>query len=242
MMATTLVPPPAAAPRQAPGEVRFVAIRANLMPDEVLSARQADVVRKQVVMGLIAVVVLLIGWYAMSWWQTRAANDSLAEVQRQGIALQSQQTQFTPLVHAQSEITNIRNQLQQLMVGDLSWKTMLTTLRAKAPAGVEFTSITGTVTAGAAATTTPGADGGLLNQTGSATVGQLTITGTAPDKRTVAAYADALSTVPGVTAPLIASVQAGARPVTFTITAVITSDALGGKYSTTAASGATGGN
>jgi Tfp pilus assembly protein PilN len=240
MMATTLVSPSPATSRPTSGEIRFVAIRANLMPDEVLSARQVVVVRKQVLLGLVAVLVMLIAWFAASWWQTRAANDELADAQRQGLALQSQQTQFTPLVQAQAQIANIRSELEQVMVGDLSWKAMLTTVRDKAPAGVTLQSIAGSVTSASSG------PGDVLNQTGSASIGELTLNGQAPDKRTVAAYADALSRVSGVTAPLISAVQASTSDVTFTITALITSDALGGRYATatdgTGTPTATGGN
>jgi Tfp pilus assembly protein PilN len=243
-MATTLVPPsPSPAPsRPSAGEIRFVAVRASLMPDEVLSARQVLVVRKQVLLSLVAVLIALIAWFGLSWWQTQSANSNLDDLQRQGVALQSQQGQFTPLVQAQAQITNTRGQLEQLMVGDLSWKTMLTTLRDKAPAGVALQTISGDVTDSAAGTANAT---GVLNQTGSSSIGVLTVTGTAPDKRTVAAYADALSRVKGVAAPLISSVQSAARPVTFTITADITSDALGGRYATSDATGVavgTGGN
>jgi Tfp pilus assembly protein PilN len=246
-MATTLVPPSPspASSRASTGEVRFVAVRANLMPSEVLSDRQVLVVRKQVLLGLVAVLVLLIGWFGLSWWQTRSANNELAAAQRQGVALQSQQTQFTPLVQAQAQIDNIRTELEQVMVGDLSWKTMLTTVRAKAPSGIGVDSITGAVsTAGKTGGTT--AAGDVLNQTGSASIGQLTIGGTAPDKKSVAAYADALTKVTGLTAPLISTVQTETTGVTFTINALITSDALGGKYAVatdgTGTPATTGGN
>jgi Tfp pilus assembly protein PilN len=234
-MATTLVPPAPPARESTGSGLRFVAIRANLLPDEVLSARQVVVVRKQVLLGLVGVLVALIAWYALSWWQTNSANSALAATQRQGESLQSQQGQYTPLVQAQGQIANLRTQLQQLMVGDMSWKTMISSVRGAAPAGVAVQSLSGTITLG---TNTTQLD--VLNETGSLSVGQLNITGTAPDKRTVAAYADALSKVKGLTAPLISTVQASSRPVTFTITASITADALGGRYSAPAAT--TGGN
>ena len=237
-MATTLVPPsPSASPSPAPaaaGDFRFVAVRASLMPEEVLSARQVVVMRKQVLLGLVAVFAVLVAWFGLSWWQTRSANDQLADAQRQGIELQSQQNQFTPLVQAQADINNIQTELAQVMVGDLSWKTMLSAVRDKAPAGVSISAISGDVAANSA--TAQG--GSVLNQTGSASVGQLTISGSASDKRTVATYADALAKVPGLTAPLISGVQSDATSLTFTITAVITTDAFGGKYAT--ASGGTG--
>jgi Tfp pilus assembly protein PilN len=231
-MATTLVPPSPAPAREAAGALRFVAIRANLMPEEVLSARQVVVVRKQVLLGLVAVVVALIGWYGLSWWQTSSANSALESTQRQGEALQSQQNQYTPLVQAQAQIANIRTQLQQLMGGDIPWKTMISSVRGAAPAGLVVQSLTGTLTPANIA-----GSPNVLNETGTASVGTLTVTGTAPDKRTVAAYADALGKVKGVTAPLISAVQASSRPVTFTIMAVLTTDALGGRYTAPAATG-----
>jgi Tfp pilus assembly protein PilN len=235
MMATTLLPPSQAASRDATGELRFVVIRANLMPEEVLSARQVVVVRKQVVLGLVAVLVALIAWYGLSWWQTNSANSALEGTQRQGMALQSQQNQYTPLVQAQGQIANIRTQLEQLMVGDLQWKTMINSVRGAAPAGLVVQSITGNITPPTGTPTT-----NILNTSGAAAVGTLNVTGTAPDKRTVAAYADALGKVKGLTSPLISGIQASSRPITFTIAVPITADALGGRYSTPTV--ATGGN
>ncbi|MBN9620713.1 MAG: hypothetical protein J0H43_13445, partial [Actinobacteria bacterium] len=69
-----------------------------------------------------------------------------------------------------------------------------------------------------------------LNQTGQATVGSLLVAGSAPDKGTVAAYADQLATVTGLTAPLVTSVNAAGRSVSFTLDVVITAQALGGRY------------
>lgn len=242
-MATTLVPP-TAAPKPVSGDVRFVSVRARLLPDEVVSARRVDVVRKQVVVALLVVFVLLIGWYGLSKWQTSSANGDLGRARHNGVALQNEQNQFGPLVTAQSKTAATQSQLQKLMVGDLSWKSMLVTLASKAPAGVTINTVDGTVTAGAAAATTAGTavtGNALLNQTGKATVGTVTVTGAAPDKRTVAAYADSLATVQGLTAPLVSSVQAQTKGVTFTISAVITSDALGGRYARTT-TGLSGGN
>jgi Tfp pilus assembly protein PilN len=238
MMATTLVPEVAAPKPDIGPEPRFVVIRAHLVPEEVIIARRAEVVRKQVIVGLVVVVALLIGWFTLSWWQTRSANHDLAATQQQGVTLQSQEDQFSPLVHAQGDIQRIQSQLQKLMVGDLSWKTMLNTLRTHAPAGVTLTSVTGDITAGSTSGSAATAPNALMTGGGIA-VGQLTISGAAPDKRSVAAYADALAKVAGLSAPLISSVQATTHPVLFTITAVITNEALGGRYAVPAAGAAT---
>jgi Tfp pilus assembly protein PilN len=226
-MATTLIPP-TPSPRPPAAKAQHVAVRAHLLPDEIVSARQTEVVRKQVLLGLAIVVALLVGWFGLSWWQTHSANDQLSTAQQQGVALQRQQRQFEPLVTAITQTANINGQLQQLMAGDLSWNQMLATVRKKAPSGISVGSIDGMITAGAAAgsDTTPDPGTSVLNSSGKPTIGSLTVTGLAHDKRSIAAYADQLGTVPGLTAPLISNLQLDNRVFTFTIGAVITSDAL----------------
>lgn len=227
----TILTPSTATPKPVNGDLRAVSVRAWLLPDEIISARQVKALRKQVLIGLVVVVVLLIGWFGLSKWQTSSANSNLHRAHEQGVSLQDQQSRYAPLVEAQTQITSIKSQLQTLMTGDLSWKTMLTTLQSKAPRGVAFDSVNGIVTAGGAAVpgSTP-AGSTVLNMTGKPTVGQLTITGTAPDKRSVAAFSDALATVPGLTAPLISNVTVAEKTVKFSVSVVITSDALGGRY------------
>jgi flagellar basal body-associated protein FliL len=247
-MTTTMVPP-TPTPKPTSSALRYVTMRADLMPAEVISARQTVVVRKQVMLGLLVIVALLIAWFGVSWWQTTSARSDLHDAQHSGVALQKQQAQYAPLVAAQAEIGTIQGQLQKLMVGDLSWKTMVTTLRLVEPNGVTLTNVTGSVTAGAAAGVNPAVgklvNSGVLNVTGKLQVGQLTVTGTAPTKTSIAAYADKLGTVLGLTAPLITNVTAtpGDHTFTFTINLVVTADALGGRYALPATtSPATGGH
>lgn len=244
-MATTLVhePPPAKLPTS--DSVRFVAVRANLLPDEIVSARQSDVVRKQVLFGLLVVVALLIGWFGLSWWQTAVANSDLDDAQHQATALQNQQSEFGPLVSTQGRADLIRRQLHNLMAADLSWPKMMSTLRAQAPAGVRVTGVTGSVTVGVPATSAGNGinplNGNVLNASGRLAVGQLTINGTSGTKSGVAAYVDKLATVPGLAAPLITSVTTSGTVATFTVNVLITTDALGGRYSAPVPAPQTGG-
>jgi Tfp pilus assembly protein PilN len=239
-MATTMTPP-TAAPKPGSGrELRFVSVRANLLPDEIISDRQTDAVRRQVLLGLVVVVALLVGWFGLSWWQTSSSRSDLDDARHQTTALLNQQQEFGPLVQSQAEAATIQAHLQKLMTGDLSWKAMLTTLRSKAPAGVNLTTVTGNVVTSLPGGTPPTTTS--LNQTGKQSVGTLIITGTAHDKRTVAAYADQLGKIKGLTAPLISSVTTAATSVTFTVNLIVTSDALGGRYAAAAVVPATGGH
>jgi Tfp pilus assembly protein PilN len=245
MMTATMVPPsPTPTPKPGGGALRHVTVRANLMPDEVISARQTVVVRKQVMLGVLVVVALLIAWFGLSWWQTHSARGDLDDAQARGVALQTQQKQFAPLVSAQSQIGTINSQLHKLMAGDLSWTTMLGTLRSNAPSGIDLTQVGGVISAGAATSSNSQVKPSVLNESGKSQIGQLTVTGTAPSKNTVAAYADKLATVRGLTAPLITSATSAdnSHALTFTINLVITTDALGGRYATPDLSTATGGH
>jgi Tfp pilus assembly protein PilN len=206
------------------------------------------VVRKQVMLGLLMVVALLIAWFGLSWWQTHAARGDLSDAQARGVALHTQQQQYTPLVNAQTQIGTIGTQLHKLMAGDLSWTTMLTTLRRQAPSGIALTQVGGVISAGAATTGTSTTAGqvkpSVLNMSGKSQIGQLTVTGTAPSKDAIASYADKLGSVRGLTAPLITSTTttAGSHTLTFTVNLVITTDALGGRYAAPDLSTATGGH
>lgn len=234
-MATTLVHEPPAPKAPATDGLRFVAVRANLLPDEIVGARQLEVVRKQVVLGLVAVVALLIAWFGFSWWQTTLAHGDLDDAQHRTSALQQQQDEFAPLVQAQNEAAAIHRQLQTLMAADVPWKTVIADLRSHAPAGVSLSNVAASLNVGTPGTTSGPVALSPLNQTGKQTIGQITITGRAGSKNAVAAYADVLGKLTGLTAPLITSVTAQGSAVTFTVNVAITTDALGGRFAPTAA-------
>jgi Tfp pilus assembly protein PilN len=161
--------------------------------------------------------------------------------------LQNQQLEYGPLVKAQNQSQLIHQQLLHLMTADMSWTKMLGTLRSVAPDGVRVTNVTGSLTApGIPGITSSGLTpaqlgANALNQTGRLTIGELQVSGTAGTKNAVAAYADKLATVRGLTAPIVTDVTATSGAVTFTVNVLVTSDALGGRFSTASAAPTTGG-
>lgn len=232
---TTMIAPEMPAPSTE--AIRFVAIRANLLPDEITDARRARRMARMVAVGLVALLVLLAAGYAVTMWQTTGAKDSLATVQRKSAALQSQQHKFGPLVTAQSQAASIKAELTKLMAGDLQWRDLLAVLRKGAGGGVRITSVTGTTTFGGGGVPADTGGTAIFNQTGKQQVGTLTIAGTAPDKNAVAAYIDTLTKIPGLTAAFPASVTGLSGKVIFAASVIITSDALGGRYSATSTGG-----
>jgi hypothetical protein len=70
----------------------------------------------------------------------------------------------------------------------------------------------------------------VLNTSGQVAVGSITITGSARDKNSVAAFADKLTTVKGIAAPFVSSVTGAKGDITFSVNALITANALGGRF------------
>lgn len=244
---TTLVMPHGPTPSPEPvhtasGPIRYVAVRANLLPDELVTSRRSGALKHRIAAGLGAVLAVMIAWYGITLWGTSSARHDLSKAKQQYTIMQAQQGKYQELVHAQQQSTAIKGALAKIMSGDLQWKDMLASLRGAAPHGVKIDSISGTTGSAAAGSNagTNGAGLGVLNTTGKAQVGTLTITGTAPNKDQVAAFVDSLSAVTGITAVYPTSATTAGSGVSFAISALITSDALGGRFSSQSAS--SGGN
>lgn len=211
--------------------LRFVPIHANLLPEEVVAARRARTTRKRMGIGLGALAALLVVWFGFAKFQTAGARGDLEKAQAQSVTLQNTVRSYAPLVTAQSQSAAIQKSLQRLMAGDIQWVDLLATLQRTARGGITVTTVSGTVD-DLTDPTAPAAVNGysVLNQSGEKQVGTLTVTGSAPDKNSVAAYIDALASVKGLTAPFPANVAGQRGQVTFTATILITADALGGRF------------
>jgi Tfp pilus assembly protein PilN len=241
MTTTTLPPAPAPGPASPVQTNRFVSIRANLLPTEIADKRRLRQLKRRSGLSLVALVAVLLAWFVFAWLQTTTTKSSLSSAQHRNRSLLAQEQQFGPVVTAQAQSAAIRSELAQLMTGDVNWTTMLRKLRAAAPAGVQISTVTASISP-QAVNATSGGGIGVLNQTGQLPVGQLTITGSAPDKNSVAALVDRLTKVPGLAAPFPASVSGQAGTVTYTANMLITSEVLGGRYASSSGSATTGGH
>jgi Tfp pilus assembly protein PilN len=212
---------PVAAEPDAP--VRFVRIRANLLPDEIVAARRLSRLKRRMGVGIGALAVLLAAGYGYSWWQTSKAEDSLATAQFQTNDLTSKLTSFEPLIAAQTQTTQIRSELSTAMADDLQWSKLIASVSKAAGGQLVVTSFGGTISASVEASP--------LNNSGQQIVGTLTISGNTPDYRSVASFVDTLSTLKGLAVVDPATVSGGAHgEYTFSVTVSLTTDALGGRF------------
>lgn len=226
-MTTTLIPlDPATSPQRS---TRILTISANLLPDEIVAARQARRTRGWVIVAVALVACLCAGWFAYALHQKQEADKALTASATTVIDLQRDQREFSETVRVQSDTALLTKQLTAVMANDLDWATLLATLRSTGtPSRIAIVGVNGTLAVAADTASTAGALAGTDTVT---SVGSLVVTGTGPDKKAVAAYVDALGKQPLLTNPFVTSVASDQNGgVTFSLKVDITSTALCGRF------------
>jgi Tfp pilus assembly protein PilN len=210
---------PAVSPQHAN---RVLPIRANLLPSEITSDRNAKRVRFGLVGAVLAVLLLVGGWYAYAVKAKTDAEDSRNVVAEQVRTAQRAKRSHQDVTTIVQEKETITQTLTTLLADDLPWATVLARVRAGSPAGLIITTMTGSLSDG----------------TNIAVVGTLNIEGEAKDKKTIAKYIDALRKTNGITNPYLTSVdKAEDGLLSFHMTAAITTDALCGQFTNSCTTG-----
>lgn len=207
--------------------LRIPRIVADLLPEEIVNARRGNRARRQVIAALVGLTVLMAVWYGLAHYHTYLAGDSVVAAEDGTRRLTRQQSEYDSVVKAQADAQAVSAQLAKLLANDLQWSTLLASLQAAAPDGVTITTVSGSVGVAAEA----GAPAG------SPPVGVLTVSGTAPSKPAVAAYVDALATVPGTANPLLSDASQNLEKVQFTVRLELTKAALAGRFTPTKEAG-----
>lgn len=237
-MATTALMPvdPASSPQSIS---RVLSIRANLLPAEIMAGRNARRMRVVVIAAVVLVAVLLGAWYAHARSEKSEADQELTDVSAQVAIVRQSQNKYQDVVTIKTQNEAITKQLTTLMANDLPWATVIDTIR---DAGTD-TDITISGISGSLADGTSSANS-LPSASTASTVVTLQITGSGPDKKTVAKYVEALGALPDVANPYLSSatqneaaVPGGAATVTFTLSAEVTTKALCGRFTVTCKAG-----
>jgi Tfp pilus assembly protein PilO len=200
---------------------RIPAIRANLLPSEITSGRNARRTRF-VLVGAVILVALLLGlWYVYAVQQKSAADKDLAAATEQVQATQKRKNSYNELTSMITQQEGIAAKLADLLAADLPWAATLDKVRST----------------GTAANVTIAEMTGSLNSTDDVTanskvVGTIALTGSAADKKTIANFVDDLATLDGIANPYLTVANEEEDTVNFTLTAEITTDARCGRYPT----------
>lgn len=223
-MATTLLP---IDPQTPPQRVnRILTISANLLPEEIVNARRARRARIWTAVVVLLVAILCAAWYAMAYRETQATEHDLTAATEAVTALQREQRGYAEVVQVRNESDALSGQLKAVMANDLEWRVLLATLRdTGAKSDITVGGVNGSLTSqdAKAVVTLPGASS-------STPVASLVVTGTAPDKKAVAAYVDALAKVGTLSNPYVTTVANAASGVTFSLSVDINQTALCGRF------------
>ncbi|BCJ44629.1 hypothetical protein GCM10010168_14420 [Actinoplanes ianthinogenes] len=224
-MSTALMPlDPSVSPQQAS---RVLSIRANLLPQDITDSRRARRTRAVVLLSAVLVLAALSGWYWQAATLKQSAEADFEDVTRQVSTVQKQQTKYTELTQTKNTNTVLSGELAKLMAQDLSWQAMLDLVRTTGEdAGADVSEVSGTLLK----------DGAQASSANS--VGQLSISGTATDKKAVAKYIEALLKLEkkGLTDPFVSNVSGAdddKEGVTYSLTVSITAKAFCGQWGET---------
>ncbi|MDO9377439.1 MAG: hypothetical protein Q7T56_01220 [Nocardioidaceae bacterium] len=201
-------------------------LAADLTPPEVIEGRQVRAIRKRLVVGLAAIVLVCVAGFAFATLQATTAEDSLASTQAATDELMAAQGQYDDVVKVQADTRAVDAQVAQLMATDVDVATLVTELRGTLPGTMSLTALNVTLTSATDAAAPPVAATDPAAEPGSTPIGTVTLTGSAQQLSDLAGYATDLAGIDGVANVLPASNAKGeAGATTWTVTLGIT-DAL----------------
>jgi hypothetical protein len=211
-------------------------ITANLLPPEVLNARRLKVIRKMIIAALIAVVVLGGAGYAYAFFQQRSAQSQLSAEQANTSRLQAAQSKYASVVALTGTIAQIKGELATVMTGDVDATNLVNAVVSRQPAGGTITQLQLSLAAGSSqgSAASAGSGASALDNSGQAQIGSISLTGTARAMPDVAAFVNALGTVPGIVGVYPTSQQVNGSAVQYTIQLALTDKLLTHRYDNTA--------
>ena len=172
----------------------------NLLPPEVAAARGLRVVKRWLVIALVVVVVVVGGVYALTLLAQREAEAELAQEQAYTERLLAEQAKYAEVPVVLAALQNSRDARWFAGSTDVLWQPYLRALAAAAPAGVSFDSVTFEGMEPGAQLLPPAVP---VTSTSAGTLSFAARSLTVPD---VAAWMDALETVPGLSDPVFSAV------------------------------------
>ena len=126
MSASTIVPDPVIG-----GEPRV-----DLLPPEVRAQQKGRVLRRALVVAVVAVVFITAGGIAAATWEAQRSRASLAVVEARTAELLAAQGEYAPVRRAQAELDATVAARQLATSVDIDWNDYLRQIRARLPGDV----------------------------------------------------------------------------------------------------------
>ncbi|MEV4345092.1 hypothetical protein AB0J83_11495 [Actinoplanes sp. NPDC049596] len=223
---TTLMPiDTAVSPEQA---ARILPIRANLLPGELTAGRNARRTRFLLIAAVVLVVGVMAAWYvyARQTWNDADFNLTTANEQVSDLTRTKNKT-YAEVTQLLNDRDRVKGELKSLLATDTSWTADFGYVSTDAlTSGVTLLQLVGTLTK---------QDTGAKSDV----VATIAVSGTGPDRRTIAAFIDKLAAREQLTQPYATTVtySEGDKNYAFSLTVGLTSKALCGRYTTTCGTG-----
>jgi Tfp pilus assembly protein PilN len=193
-------------------------VAVNLTPPQLVTARRLRTVRKLIAAGVGVVVIGCGAGYFLAARDHSDAQNAVAGVQVQTAQLQSELAKYSTTTKIQSTTSAVRQQISQVMTGDVATDALLAQIRAALPANMSIQAASVTVSqvgVDAATADTTGTTG--LSDPRYPRIGDITITGTGQDLATVSAFVAKLQGLRGLVDVVPTSNAADTTGVQWTI-------------------------
>lgn len=178
-------------------------IAADLIPPELINARQLKVLRRLLAAALVVLLIVCAGGFYLAAEHNSAAKSELSDLQFRTSQLQAAGRLYSGVVSIQRSVSQVQTQIIQVMAGDVDLVALMNQLQSNLPKTMTISQEAVTIsTAGVAgATTTPAtgaASGGGLDTSGLPRIGTVTLSGTGRSLDDLPDYIDRLNTVTGL--------------------------------------------
>jgi Tfp pilus assembly protein PilN len=161
----------------------------NLLPPEFRRRHKSRAQTRQVVMGVLVVILLLVVLFMYEGSRLSSAKQDLASQNAKNAALQTQIGTLQRFADLQSELTTKKQLVSDLEQAQVQWSGVLHDLSMVMPSDVYLTSLTGAITLG------PGGWETLPGPTG--LIGNVQFQGSSFDYPNVALWLDRMVNVDG---------------------------------------------
>lgn len=198
--------------------------RVNLLPEGVIARRAVRRAQRGGVVAVGATVLVLAASWLIGGSHAASEQQELDTAQARVTALQAQQAQYAAAPQTVRALRSTEEARTTAMAEDVSWSAFVDSLSSALPAGAWLDGVQATLDPDDGATGAAAAPG----------EGSVTITARSTSYEDVAAYLDALGTVPGVSDAYLMTASLDAAQaqsvVSFTITARVTDAALSHRF------------
>ncbi|MBB2902843.1 Tfp pilus assembly protein PilN [Kineococcus radiotolerans] len=178
--------------------VRTRVARVDLLPRDFADTRRARRVRVLLGAGVLAVAGLCAGAAAVTGGHVTQAQDALATEQSRTAGLRAEQAPYAEVPQVQAALTTAQDVRDAVEQHDVAWYSYLDRVATSSPPEFAMTSLVFTL-----AEPTETSTAAVTNPLAVPGVGTMTASGQTKSQDTVAAWMDAMATIPGFAAPTL---------------------------------------